>query len=55
MDNFEWLEGEAARFGLTEVDFDTQQRKLRKSGEFYSEVSRNNGVTKSMLKRFALE
>jgi beta-glucosidase len=38
MDNFEWLEGEAARFGLVEVDFETQKRTIRKSGRFYAGI-----------------
>ena len=38
MDNFEWAEGYSMRFGLYEVDFDTQERTLRKSGELYSKI-----------------
>jgi beta-glucosidase len=35
IDNFEWHEGFAPRFGLYAVDYATQERKLRASGELY--------------------
>ncbi len=40
MDNFEWAEGYSMRFGLYSVDFETQERILRKSGEFYRDLIR---------------
>ena len=44
-DNFEWLEGESARFGLINVDYATQTRTIKRSGEFYADMIRNGGVT----------
>ena len=44
-DNFEWLEGESARFGLINVDYATQTRTIKRSGEFYADMIRNDGVT----------
>ncbi len=34
-DNFEWAEGYLPRFGLTHVDFKTQERTIKESGKFY--------------------
>ena len=35
MDNFEWAEGYSKRFGLTYVDYDTQERIVKSSGKAY--------------------
>lgn len=37
LDNFEWAEGYLKRFGLTYVDFQSQTRRLKASGEWYRE------------------
>ncbi len=47
-DNFEWLEGGSARFGLVHTDYATQERTVKKSGRFYSEIIKNQGVTEDM-------
>jgi beta-glucosidase len=44
LDNFEWAEGYAKRFGLAFVDFGTQRRILKRSGEFYATVTRANAL-----------
>ena len=41
MDNFEWAEGYSMKFGLYEVNFKTQARKLRKGAEAYRMVIKN--------------
>jgi beta-glucosidase/6-phospho-beta-glucosidase/beta-galactosidase len=38
LDNFEWDKGFNRRFGLVEVDFATQQRRIRQSGRQFAEV-----------------
>jgi beta-glucosidase len=39
LDNFEWDDGLAARYGLTYVDFATQKRTIKDSGLWYSKVA----------------
>ena len=43
MDNFEWAEGYAKRFGLIHVDYATQQRTLKDSADWYRQVIAANG------------
>ena len=52
LDDFEWLEGTSKRFGLVHVDFETQERTVKKSGHFYREIIRNHGVTEDMIGRY---
>jgi beta-glucosidase len=44
MDNYEWASGYHHRMGLLHVDYATQQRTVKASGAFYSEVIRTNGA-----------
>jgi beta-glucosidase len=43
LDNFEWAEGTAQRFGLVWVDFATQRRIVKESGRWYAAAARENG------------
>ncbi|MEL7656933.1 MAG: glycoside hydrolase family 1 protein [Bacillota bacterium] len=52
IDNFEWDEGLTPRFGLIEVDYETQKRTIRKSGYFYGELTKNKGITEEMLRTY---
>lgn len=47
-DNFEWMEGFSARFGLVHTDYATQKRTVKKSGKFYAEVIKAGGVTQEL-------
>ena len=44
LDNYEWAEGYAKRFGIYHVDFQTQARTPKLSAKWYAEVVRANGV-----------
>lgn len=44
-DNFEWREGESARFGLVRVDYETETRTVNNSGKLYSKIIADGGVT----------
>ncbi|GAB1643341.1 GH1 family beta-glucosidase [Krasilnikovia sp. MM14-A1259] len=44
MDNFEWAEGYAKRFGIVHVDYTTQTRVVKDSARWYQEVIRRNGL-----------
>lgn len=42
MDNFEWAEGYAMRFGLVHVDYSTQKRTLKDSARWYQALIEKN-------------
>lgn len=44
LDNFEWAEGYAKRFGIVFVDYKTQQRIVKESAYWYSNVIKNNSL-----------
>ncbi len=44
LDNFEWGEGYAKRFGLVHVDYGTQRRTPKASAAWYSRVMADNGL-----------
>lgn len=48
IDNWEWAEGESARFGIVRNDYGSQERTLKDSGRFYKEMISRRGVTAEM-------
>jgi beta-glucosidase len=53
VDNFEWAEGWSLRFGLVELDPETQARRVRPSGELYAEICKTGTLTSDMVARYA--
>ena len=49
LDNFEWAEGYAKRFGIVFVNFETLQRIVKLSGTVYSKVIATNGKSLEVL------
>ena len=52
LDNFEWREGESARFGLVRVDYETQARTVNDSGRLYAEIIKDKGVSDEAYERY---
>lgn len=55
VDNFEWERGWTQRFGLWELNTETQARYKRPSADFYAEICKQNGISTEMIARYAPE
>jgi len=55
IDNFEWANGWALRFGLLALDEKSQVRTPRPSAELYTRIIRVNGITRDMVAAYAPE
>lgn len=42
MDNFEWAHGYTKRFGIVYIDYESQERTIKKSGHWYADVIASN-------------
>jgi beta-glucosidase len=55
VDNFEWAEGWTLRFGLIELDPETQARTRRPSADLYAAIARGNAITPELIDTYAPE
>ncbi len=44
MDNFEWAHGYSKRFGMIHVNYETQERTLKRTARMYQEMISKNGL-----------
>ena len=51
-DNWEWAEGNTARFGIVHTDYPGLTRTVKRSGEFYSRVIREGGVSEALWEQY---
>ncbi len=55
VDNFEWNNGWQVRFGLIEIDPQTQRRIPRRSASMFGEICRANAITEAIVDRYVPE
>lgn len=53
VDNFEWDQGWGLRFGLVELDPESQARRPRPSARMFAEVARQNAITPELVEHYA--
>jgi beta-glucosidase len=53
VDNFEWAEGWGQRFGLIELDPQTQERRPRRSAELYAAIAHANALVPEVVLEYA--
>jgi beta-glucosidase len=55
VDNFEWERGWTQRFGLWELDLETQKRTKRPSADLYAAICHENGLSSDMVTKYCPE
>lgn len=55
VDNFEWERGWSQRFGLWELDTETQKRTRRHSADLYAAICKENGISSEAIRKYAPE
>jgi len=53
VDNFEWERGWSQRFGLWEIDPQTQKRQRRPSADLYAAICKENGISSEAVRKHA--
>jgi beta-glucosidase len=53
VDNFEWERGWTQRFGLWELDIETQARRKRPSADLFSAICTGNKISSDMVQQYA--
>ena len=53
VDNFEWAEGWTLRFGLIELEPETQERRPRPSADLYTAIVQGNAISPPLLDAYA--
>ena len=53
VDNFEWERGWTQRFGLWELDVETQTRRRRPSADLYAAICQDNCISSEIVHQFA--
>lgn len=53
VDNFEWERGWTQRFGLWELDIETQARRKRPSADLYAEICQQNSIPADLVRKYA--
>lgn len=53
VDNFEWERGWTQRFGLWELDVETQARRKRPSADLYAAICNENGISYETVAKYA--
>ena len=51
-DNFEWIEGNHAKFGIVSIEGAEKKRVVKKSGSFYAEIIQKNGVDRELYEKY---
>lgn len=52
IDNYEWDKGFRQRFGLVEVDYNTFERRPRRSAYVYGEIARTHRISDELLEKY---
>ncbi len=52
IDNYEWDKGFEQRFGLVEIDYETFERRPRRSAHVYGEIARTHRISDELLEKY---